>query len=352
MDRPYINKIFSVLIQILLYSTVAMLSYVLIVQNTELSEWHSKSGGGTGALAAIVLAFNLFGFSISRMDSWLSGKSAMFYLRKRRIFLSYLYVAGTLAVINFSIFFIVKLLSGMDDPFIIRRSGLKMIFLVWMVEIIVFSLIMINHTTGYIVKFYKEKEQLRESAAKAEYRALQEQLKPHFLFNCLNTLISEIEYDPANAVEFTRNLSDVYRYILKRESKSLSSLRDEMDFFNSYMFLYKVRTDDSLKTVVTIDEGAMECGIPTMTLQLLAENVIKHNLIDRKHPVTITVAAKDGLLEFENNVFPKQNVHKEGTGLKNLAERYALLGNYHVDIRNGSGIFSVKIPLITESGHE
>ena len=116
---------------------------------------------------------------------------------------------------------------------------------------------------------------MREENNKAQYVALQGQLNPHFLFNNLNTLIAEIEYDPSNAVLFTRNLSDAYRYVLQCQDKMLISVADELQFINAYLFLHRVRIGDFISVEYNISDNYLDSKIPPLTLQLLIENVIK-----------------------------------------------------------------------------
>ena len=133
---------------------------------------------------------------------------------------------------------------------------------------------------------------------------------PTFL-DSLNTLIAEIEYNPQGAVGFTRNLSDVYRYILVCQDKRLVSLREEMEFVNTYVELHRVRLGDCLTVDWHMDEKLAEAQLPPLTLQLLVENIVKHNVISLSRPMTMTVEAvaddNDGStwLRVSNPIHPK-----------------------------------------------
>ena len=150
------------------------------------------------------------------------------------------------------------------------------------------------------------------------YTALQNQLNPHFLFNSLNTLISEIRYNPANAELFTQHLSDVYRYILQCQNQRLTTLREELDFLNSYIFLHRVRLGDCIHIDNRIPKTCMEAQLPPLTIQLLAENVIKHNVIHTGKPMTIELLymEKERELIVRNRIQTKKTVLISGMGLK------------------------------------
>ena len=124
----------------------------------------------------------------------------------------YLLVAILLLLMNCTLFISLKWITSIGDPFVIRAKGAGLVIAVWFVEMIIFSLLLINYSMRYTLNLYKEKQRLEAESIQAKYTALQSQLNPHFLFNSLNTLIAEIEYDPATAVKFTQHLSEVYRY--------------------------------------------------------------------------------------------------------------------------------------------
>lgn len=113
--------------------------------------------------------------------------------------------------------------------------------------------------------------------------------EPHFLFNSLNTLISEIEYAPKNAILFTQRLSDVYRYILQSQQQRLVTIESELSFIDSYIFLHKVRLGDCIRIENRIEADNYDLKLPSLTLQLLVENVIKHNIINMDMPMNILI---------------------------------------------------------------
>lgn len=149
---------------------------------------------------------------------------------------------------------------------------------------------------------------------------------------------------------FTRRLSDVYRYILQSQQEGLATLRSEITFLKSFIFLHQVRLGDCLFVDNRIAPALLEKKIPSFTLQLLTENVIKHNIINSDKPMTIHLSTtEDGkMLVVSNQIRLKQNVVKSGTGLRNLSSRYKLMSNQDIIVENDSNCFTVKIPLLNE----
>ena len=211
-------------------------------------------------------------------------------------------------------------------------------------------MLLANRSIRNALKLQQEAAALQKENNTARYTALQNQLNPHFLFNSLNTLISEIRYNPANAELFTQHLSDVYRYTLQCQNQRLTTLREELDFLNSYVFLHRVRLGDCIYIDNRIPESCLGCQLPPLTIQLLAENVIKHNVIHMGKPMTIKLIymEKEKELVVRNRIQAKKSATAFGTGLKNLSVRYKLLCGRDIVIENDSQEFTVKIPLLYE----
>lgn len=182
----------------------------------------------------------------------------------------------------------------------------------------------------------------------ARYAALQSQLNPHFLFNSLNTLIAEIEYNPGNAVRFTKHLSSVYRYVLQCQDKTLVTLAEELEFLQSYLFLHEVRLGDCISCNRCIPSGYTGCMLPPLTLQLLAENVINHNSITLSKPMKIEICLEEEYLVVSNPIQPKKSHESPGVGLKNLSNRCLLMLGKEIIIQREEKVFTVKVPLLYE----
>ena len=195
-------------------------------------------------------------------------------------------------------------------------------------------LLLANRSMRNTLRLQQKAAALQKENNTARYTALQNQLNPHFLFNSLNTLISEIRYNPANAELFTQHLSDVYRYILQCQNQRLTTLR----------------LGDCIHIDNRIPKTCMEAQLPPLTIQLLAENVIKHNVIHTGKPMTIELLymEKERELIVRNRIQTKKTVVTSGMGLKNLSARYMLLCNRDIVVENDRKEFTVKIPLLYE----
>ena len=188
---------------------------------------------------------------------------------------------------------------------------------------------------------------LEKEKTQVQYDNLRNQLNPHFLFNSLSSLDSLIEDDPVLARQFLRQLSRVFRYVLQHKDKGVVSLEVEIDFINIYIALLKTRFDGAFNVVFDIAETAIDQGVVPVTLQVLLENAIKHNVISETHPLTISIAASENYLTVENKIQRKGRVEtSNGEGLKNLVNLYGFLSQEPVEIIDNSRQFAVKIPLL------
>ncbi len=192
-----------------------------------------------------------------------------------------------------------------------------------------------------------EKEQLKRDSISAEFETLKNQINPHFLFNSLNTLSSLIEENPKTANEFVQKLSSVYRYVLTLKDKETVKLSEELTFIQSYVFLNQIRFGDNLLVKINIDEKYFERKIVTLSIQMLIENAIKHNIISNQKPLAIEIFVKDEKVFVVNNLQTKKTFgESNGIGLNNIVNRYNFLSQERVEIVNNGILFSVGIPLI------
>ena len=191
-------------------------------------------------------------------------------------------------------------------------------------------------------------ERLEKEKIEFEFETLKSQVNPHFLFNSFNTLINVIEEDPKLAVEYVETLSQFYRNMLSYRSKDFITLGEELKLLGTYIFLQQKRYGTALAFSVEVKgEEENETYLPPLTLQLLAENAVKHNAISRETPLKFEVVASDGHLIIKNNINPKLTPERgEGVGLENIAHRYRLLTNQTVEFSVVGNEFVVKLPLL------
>lgn len=206
--------------------------------------------------------------------------------------------------------------------------------------------------TFYFYKAYNEskvKEQkIIASSASAQFESLKNQIDPHFLFNSLNVLSSLIEENPEAAQKFTTSLSKVYRYVLEQKDKELVSVEEELKFAKTYMNLLKMRFENSITFEVPEFENDDAKVVP-LSLQLLLENCIKHNIVSEKKPLHIKIYIEANELIIENNKQIKEVLQdRKGVGLQNIVSRYAILTKRNVIIQESETIFKVKLPILTK----
>ena len=234
------------------------------------------------------------------------------------------------------------------DKFITNESFENYTFGLW----ITLTIVVIFHVFYYYNEFQQKKlkeQKVIAGTASAKFDALKNQLDPHFLFNSLNVLTSLIEENPKSAQKFTTALSKVYRYVLEQKNKDLVTVDEEFQFARTYMSLLQMRFEDSI--IFEIPDHAInpESKVVPLSLQLLLENAVKHNMVMSNKPLRIKIFELNGNLIVENNLQPKQIVKKSsGVGLDNIRQRYQLLTDKKVNINEQADRFAVAIPMLTK----
>jgi LytS/YehU family sensor histidine kinase len=199
-------------------------------------------------------------------------------------------------------------------------------------------------------------EELKNQQIRTQLEVLQNQMSPHFLFNSLNTLTTLISENQEIAIDFTQNLSEVYRYILQHKERELVRLSDEIEFAHAYLYLLKKRFPDNLTYDFRIDKSLESRSIAPMTLQMLIENCIKHNVVSKAHPLHIEIYVENGnSIAVKNNLQQRQSIEKSTkTGLANIKKRYEYLTDRSVEVIKSAHSYIVEVPLINlvfESKH-
>ncbi|GAB3035044.1 hypothetical protein GCM10027185_41320 [Spirosoma pulveris] len=194
---------------------------------------------------------------------------------------------------------------------------------------------------------YAEAQELKKVNLQSQLDSLKTQINPHFLFNNLNSLSALITTDAHQAERFLDELSSVYRYLLQQNNRDLCPLTDEMNFIGAYFHLLKTRYNDGIFLETAIETRYMTYLIPPLTLQILFENAIKHNVIAVNYPLTIRLYTQNGMLYVENNIQKKKIVVPSNKiGLQNILMKYKLLDQSTVLVYNDDDRFLVGLPLI------
>lgn len=200
-------------------------------------------------------------------------------------------------------------------------------------------------------KSIREEEQAKQTIIQAELDTLRNQAQPHFFFNTLNTLRDIIDQSPKeDAKQFVNKLSDIYRFLLESGNTHLISLKAELKFAKAYIHVQSERFGENLKLNWNIPKTIEDRMIAPMSLQLLLENAIKHNIISRAKPLDINVNIADDFLVVTNKIQKKSTqLSSTKMGLKNIEKRYALISDRSVEIVNDGNQFTVSLPLLKAS---
>ncbi len=217
------------------------------------------------------------------------------------------------------------------------------------ITVIVILAIHAFHFYRALQKREVKQQKIIAGTASARFDALKNQLDPHFLFNSLNVLTSLIEEDPNAAQKFTTSLSKVYRYVLEQKNKDLVTVDEELNFARTYVRLLKMRFEDSLIFDIPETCSNPEAKIVPLSLQLLLENAVKHNVVTASRPLQLKVSEENGMLVVSNNIQEKQVVRKSsGVGLQNIQQRYSILTDRAVEIARRNNKFTVKLPMLSQ----
>ena len=192
-------------------------------------------------------------------------------------------------------------------------------------------------------------EQLQREATQAQLVALKNQVNPHFLFNSLSILSSLVEIDTKLSIQFIDRLSKAFRYVLEQRETEKVSLATELDFLDAYTFLLNIRFDGKVSVIHTVSaEQAGQVSIAPLTLQILLENVVKHNQMSEEQPLTVSIYIEGDELIVSNPRQLRPNPQSStGVGLQNIKNRYRLLTERPVEAGEVDGFFVVKIPLLS-----
>ncbi|MFY1048161.1 2TM domain-containing protein [Chryseobacterium sp. GP-SGM7] len=211
------------------------------------------------------------------------------------------------------------------------------------------------HAKGFMDELKKTsrkevvEQKLIAKSANAQFESLKNQLDPHFLFNSLNVLSSLIDENPVQAQKFTASMSKIYRYVLEQKDKELVTLEDEIEFAKIYCDLLKTRFEDSVNFEFDLDKENLRKFVVPLSLQLLLENCIKHNLATSSKPLMIRIFTQGDVVCIENNLQIREQIKESaGIGLANIVQRYSLLTDRNVFIEKSEDYFKVKLPVLDD----
>ncbi|WP_215236534.1 sensor histidine kinase [Dyadobacter linearis] len=331
------NKLHNLLILVAL-GVLAALAYLILTS--------PKPAFYLAALLWIVGATMLLWLGNRYISRWLNQNypwadydSRRFYVQ---IFLSTVY---SLLCVNLTYYLIKTQLTGFapdqEQIMVLNLYGLILTIPVLSIHLGVFFMLRWKKNFTY-------SQELQSQNLRSQFESLKNHLAPHFLFNNLNILSSLIEKDKALAQTFLDHFSDVYRYVLRTNNLELVSLKTELEFIDSYIFMLKIRFMQQIQIRIQVGPGFYSYQIPPLSLQTLVENAIKHNKASETQPLYIEIYTNDqGYLFVKNNrQLKKRENYNAGSGLKNLAKRYAYAAKQNLEILDNTTDFIVKLPLV------
>lgn len=270
---------------------------------------------------------------------WEKGLKKRFYINLALIMVYAIVLAVLIITLYLILFYGISLADlSMEDLY----SGLVISCLVTMI------VSLFSFSIGFLNKWEElatELEQRKNKALYAQIETLQNQIKPHFLFNNLNAVTSIIPKDPDTAIQFIHQLANVYRYILDHQNEELVPLETEIDFAESYYFLLKIRFGEKLSLHWNIENK--KGSVPPYVLQLLLENAVKHNIISKHKPLQISIQRLGNTIIVFNNLQVKPAEGASwGIGLNNIKERYALFSKKNIQVVETTEQFKVELPVL------
>jgi len=237
--------------------------------------------------------------------------------------------------------------SSFSDIWLTYKESFLILWILVVVLVLIYNIIMLvfyayyHYAEGQISDIKIERKQL-----KLQFEALKSQLSPHYLFNSLNTISSLIHQDTARAEEFIRRLADTYTYILNTHQQQLITLDRELEFVRAYYYLLCVRYTEGLNLEINVPEQLLSYKVPPLTLQILVENAIKHNIFSKEKPLNIYLGVIDNtdLRVVNNKTQAPEVVKSTHIGLKNIEKRYSFFTKSKIKIIDQKE-FEVNVPI-------
>lgn len=286
--------------------------------------------------------------------NWLIMREVMISLRRRfpefkdnfkRIAIFFFFVVVTIVFVDRLGSFVLGRIFGESYN---HPSSSQLLIPILLISVMTLAIYEAIYYYSRLKKFVQEEEQAKQVVVEAQLDALRNQARPHFLFNSLNTLRDIIENDPKDeAIQFVDKLSDVYRYILESGNVNLISLGEELKFAQAYLHVQSERFGVNLKINWDVQDDKLNAMIIPMSLQLLLENAIKHNVVSKAKPLYINVKTEMDKLIVENNLQLKSTqLASTKIGLDSIEKRYALISGSPLIVENDGSKFIVTIPLL------
>ncbi|HYD23075.1 MAG TPA: histidine kinase, partial [Flavipsychrobacter sp.] len=189
--------------------------------------------------------------------------------------------------------------------------------------------------------------ELEKERAAMQYHQLKNQVNPHYLFNMLTSLDGLVHTDPDLASEFIRHMSKVYRYVLQHKESEVVDVEEELQFIGHYIELLQIRYKDGLQISINVPGEAKEKGVVMITLQMLIDNAIKHNILHAETPLRITVSAEEQYLVVTNSKQLRRQMETSNKrGLEHLRKLYSFHSILPIVVDDAPESYTIKVPLL------
>ncbi len=215
-------------------------------------------------------------------------------------------------------------------------------------DLLVLMLIEITFYFKSLMLYQGEVEDMHRQVMRHKYDSLKAQVNPHFLFNSFNLLYSLVVIDPTSARTFIQNLAEMYRYVLDRHGRERVSASEEIDFIRSYIGVLTTRYRNKFSVVWTglshDSDVLSNFTLIPFSLQILVENVVKHNVVSSRSPMSMEIKIDNDGISVTNPLSPRQTApgRSSGFGLEYLKSVYENAGRiFKVSHDTSRGIFEV-----------
>ncbi len=280
---------------------------------------------------------------VQRKFPWEKGKFAQRIIIQ--LVLTNLVSVGAMVVLTF---LNLKFLNEhCSDPEALYRGNVQITVIMNLIIVLTFE------AMGFFTRWKMslvENEKLAKANAISQYQSLKNQLNPHFLFNSLNTLSALVHSDADKAESFIDEFASVYRYVLDVTDLKHVTVQEETEFVRSFIYLHQIRFGDSLQVVCELQESDYQKWMAPLTVQILVENAIKHNVISQSHPLCVTISSDGHYLVVKNNLTPRpEEVKSTQLGQENIIQRYSFLIDEEPTFSVENNFYVARIPLIREN---
>ncbi|GAA0879189.1 hypothetical protein GCM10009119_21570 [Algoriphagus jejuensis] len=332
---------------ILINLAIALILQLVFCTQCFLS-WDGIKSMGPDFLFSFTIS-SLLSFGGSRVEHYLDSRLSWVHTPVKRLLVTTALYFAYAFVVSFIVVFC---FSWLRDRFPLDQIPWAFIFRYSLIPMYIALVFMAIFTTrSWLMEWRKsaiEAEQLRSEKLASQNQSLKDQLNPHFLFNSLNTLSNLVYEDADRSAAFIQKLSRIYRYVLEVQQEELVALDRELDFARNFLELQQIRFGENLNFSIKVPDP-QGLFLPPLSLQLLLENAIKHNIASTENPLFIHILQKGQELWVSNTFQPKssQSEPSTGVGLKNIRSRYQLLSKTQPEVIQAKHEYLVKLPLLT-----